>query len=66
MRNFPPKGASVSALVFHLSVAAIFGVLGLDFVRLTIFETVGYLAVLAVVAIFSGKSTLSAIAAQRK
>ena len=66
MRNFPPEGASLSAIVFHGSVAAIFGVLFWYFVSLTIFEAAAYLSVLAVVALFSGKATLSAIAAKRK
>ena len=63
--NFPPKGAALPALVFHGSVAATFGVLVWYWLELNIFQALGYLSILAVVAIFSGKATLSAVASSK-
>jgi hypothetical protein len=62
LKGFPPKGAAMAALVFHGAIAAMFFVLFLYWLHLTIFEALAYLSVLGVVALFSGKTTLAAIA----
>lgn len=65
VKNFPPKGAGTAAIVFHASVAGMFAVLFWYWVGTTIFQALAYLSVLAVIAVFSGRTTLSAIALQR-
>jgi len=61
--NFP---ASLSALGFHVSLAAIFGLYFLYWTHLNMFDTLKYLSLLAVPTFLFGNRLLSSIAARRK
>eukprot|EP00123_Amoebidium_parasiticum_P010890 comp20392_c0_seq1/m.25791 comp20392_c0_seq1/g.25791 ORF comp20392_c0_seq1/g.25791 comp20392_c0_seq1/m.25791 type:complete len:327 (-) comp20392_c0_seq1:235-1215(-) len=56
--NLKGMTLSPSALVFHLSVAGIIGIFTLFWIRLTMFETLYYLAPVSLVAFLSGNQFL--------
>lgn len=64
--NFGNLQLSLSALIFHSSVAAIFSLYALFWLRLNMFTTVKCLLGLAVVAFLSGHSLLKKLASDRE
>lgn len=61
--NFPFK---LSAIGFHLCLGGIFGLFGLFWLQLNMFETLKYLFFLSVVTFWTGNSLLSHIATSKK
>lgn len=64
--NFSKFTLSPSAIVFHLSLAAIFGLFYCYWTRLNMFQTLRYLAILSVVAFLSGNKLLKNLVAQKE
>jgi len=64
--NFSRFSFSLSAIAFHLSLAAIFGLFYCYWIKLNMFQTLRYLALLGFVALFSGNSLLKGLAASNK
>lgn len=64
--NFSAFKFSLSAILFHLSLALIFLLYGCFFVQLNMFQTVKYLAGIGVLAYLSGHSLLSSLIKKRK
>nr|XP_018909835.1 PREDICTED: dolichyl-diphosphooligosaccharide--protein glycosyltransferase subunit 2 [Bemisia tabaci] len=63
IKNFP---FSLSAVLFHLGLGAIFGLFTLFWLKLNMFETLKYLIGLAIVTFLCGNKMLSHVAANRK
>ncbi|KAI0208718.1 Dolichyl-diphosphooligosaccharide--protein glycosyltransferase subunit 2 [Lamellibrachia satsuma] len=63
MSNFP---FSLSAIGFHVGLAAIFGLYYLYWVQLNMFETLRYLGFIGIPTFLFGNRLLSSIAAKRK
>merc|ERR1712179_546976 len=61
--NFP---MSLSAIGFHVCLAAVFGLYYVYWVQLNMFDTVRYLGILAIPTFIFGNRLLSGIAAKRK
>uniref|UniRef100_A0A5S6QUZ4 Dolichyl-diphosphooligosaccharide--protein glycosyltransferase subunit 2 n=1 Tax=Trichuris muris TaxID=70415 RepID=A0A5S6QUZ4_TRIMR len=62
----PPQLISDSGIIFHVSFAAIFGLYGLFWLRLNMFETLKYLSVIGTVAFLSGHRILRYMAERSK
>ena len=60
--NFSKFSFSLSGVVFHLSLFAIFGLFYCYWIKLNMFQTMRYLAVLGLVAIISGNKLLKNLA----
>ncbi|KAI1299206.1 Dolichyl-diphosphooligosaccharide--protein glycosyltransferase subunit 2 [Halotydeus destructor] len=64
--NLNDLHVSLSALVFHSSLAAIFGLYVMFWIRLNMFTTVKCLLGISIVALISGRSLLRALNSKRK
>jgi len=64
--NFSKFSFSLSGLVFHLSLAAIFGLFYCYWIKLNMFQTVRYLAILGLVAFLSGNKLLKGLASTKE
>lgn len=64
--NVSNLSLSLSTLVFHVSLGAIFVLFGLFWLKFNMFETIRYLIGVGVIAFFSGNSVLRNISAKRK
>jgi len=64
--NFSKFSFTLSGLIFHIALAAIFGLFYLYWVKLNMFETSRYLLVLGVVAYLSGNKLLKYLASLNK
>lgn len=63
--NFSKFQFSLSGLVFHLSLAGIFGLFYCYWVQINMFQTVRYLGALGLVALFSGNQLLRSLASKK-
>ena len=64
--NFSKFHFSLSGIVFHVTLAAIFGLFYCYWIKLTMFTTLRYLTVLGVVAYISGNKLLKSLAAAKE
>jgi len=64
--NFSKFAVTLPAIVFHLSLAAIFGLFYCYWVKLNMFQTIRYLAVIGLVALISGNKLLKNLVAEKE
>lgn len=64
--NFAKFEVSVSAIVFHLSLASIFVLYYCYWTRINMFETVRYLGIIGFVAFFAGNKLLKSLASKKE
>ncbi len=64
--NFSKFQFSLSGLVFHVTLGAIFALFYCYWIKLTMFVTLRYLAVLGVIAYISGNKLLQSLAAAKE
>jgi len=64
--NFSRFEFSISGIIFHLSLLAIFGLFYCYWVKINMFTTVRYLGILGLVALVSGNQLLRQLASQKK
>lgn len=64
--NFSKFEFSLSGLVFHLSLASIFGLYYCYWTRINMFETVRYLGIIGFVALVAGNQLLKSLAAKKE
>lgn len=63
--NFSKFQLSLSAIVFHSALAAIFGLFWCYWTQLNMFQTVRYLAIIAMITLFAGNKLLKNLAANK-
>ncbi|CAF0949106.1 unnamed protein product [Brachionus calyciflorus] len=64
--NFSKFSFSLSGIVFHVALAGIFGLFYCYWVKLNMFQTIKYLALLGAVAFFAGNKLLRSLATDSK
>ncbi|XP_065322332.1 dolichyl-diphosphooligosaccharide--protein glycosyltransferase subunit 2-like isoform X2 [Gordionus sp. m RMFG-2023] len=64
--NFERFTFSIWAIIFHLSLAAVFGLYVMFWLKLNMFQTLKYMTLLGPILFFSGNRLLRSLATQRK
>lgn len=64
--NFAKFEVSLSAIVFHISLASIFGLYYCYWTQINMFVTIRYLGILGLVAFFTGNKLLKSLATEKK